>query len=475
MRSTTPLLLSVAWLGSRIPGPMLAQAPVGGAKEFVKVAGPVVALTHVRVVDGTGAAPADDQTIVIRDDRIAWVGPSAKAEIPAGATILALAGHTVIPGLVGLHDHTFYTTAAGRAIQQSFSFPRLYLAAGVTTIRTTGSIEPYVELTIKQQIERGEIPGPRMYVSGPYLNGPSDDATMRAVKSPEDARRVVRYWAEEGVDWFKVYTTITRAELAAAVDEAHRHGLKITGHLCSVGFLEAAALGMDAVEHGLMGDLEFHPDKKPDQCPPRTPEHYAGLDLGSSRVRETFRAMVDRHVAMTSTLATYEENVPNRPPLEPRILEVLSPDARNELLTARKAYAAVPGNALWAKAYRRVMDFDTAFVHAGGLLGAGVDPTGMGIAVAGFGDQRNYELLIEAGFPPVEAIKILTSNGARILGAADRFGTVVPGKLADLVVIDGDPVERPAEIRMVTLVFKQGVGYDSAKLIESVKGLVGVK
>jgi hypothetical protein len=224
-----------------------------------------------------------------------------------------------------------------------------------------------------------------------------------------------------------------------------------------------------------MGDLEFHPDKRPDQCPPRTPEHFASLDLASPRVRQTFRAMVDRHVAMTSTLATYEENVPDRPPLEPRILTALSADARAELMSARTAYAADPSHALWATAYRKVMDFDTAFVHAGGLLGAGVDPTGMGIAVAGFGDQRNYELLLEAGFQPVEAITILTANGARILGAADRFGTVTAGKLADLVVIQGDPVSRPAEIRNVTLVFKQGVGYDSAKLIESVKGMVGVK
>ena len=473
MRCINAFVVVAGLLAWHPPAPLLGQAG-SGVKEFVKVAGPVVALTHVRVVDGTGVAPADDHTILIEGERSAWVGPSVKARIPPGATILALGNHTVIPGLVGLHDHMFYTTAAGRTVQQSFSFPRLYLAAGVTTIRTTGSIEPYVELVVKQQVERGETPGPRMYVSGPYLNGPSNDETMRAVKSPEDARRVVRYWAEEGVDWFKVYTTISRAELVAAVDEAHRHGLKITGHLCSVGFLEAAAIGMDAVEHGLMGDLEFHPDKKPDQCPPRTPEHYAALDLGSSRVRETFKAMVERHVAMTSTLATYEENVPNRPPLEPRVLEVLSPDARKEVVTAWEAYAKA-GNPAWAQAYRKVMDFDTAFVHAGGLLGAGVDPTGMGIVVAGFGDQRNYELLIEAGFSAVETIKILTFNGARILGAADRFGSIEVGKLADLVVIDGDPIVRPADIRKVVIVFKQGVGYDPEKLIASAKGFVGIK
>jgi imidazolonepropionase-like amidohydrolase len=454
---------------------LFAQAEPSDRAALIKYSIPTIALTHVRVVDGTGAAPRSDQTIVIQAGKILSVGPSAKAAVPAGATTVDLTGQTVIPGFVGLHNHTFYTTAAGRSIQQSFSFPRLYLANGVTTIRTTGSIEPYVEIAIKHRIERGEMVGPRMYISGPYISGPGADESMRAVTTPEEARRVVRYWSEEGVDWFKVYTLISRRELAAAVDEAHRHGLKITGHLCSVGYLEAAEIGMDAVEHGLMGDLEFHPDKAPDKCPPRTADHYAKLDIGSARVQQTFRALVEKKVAMTSTLATYEENVPNRPPLEDRVLDALSPDARNETLSARKAYAANPANARWVEGYRKVMDFDVAFVRAGGLLGAGVDPTGMGIAVAGFGDQRNYELLIEAGFTPVEAIKIMTSNGATILGAADRFGSIAPGLSADLVVIDGDPIARPAEIRRVATVFKEGVGYDSARLIESVRGLVGVR
>jgi imidazolonepropionase-like amidohydrolase len=452
-----------------------AQDPADDRKALIKVSASLVALTKVRVVDGTGAPPRADQTIVIENGKIAAVGPTGRVPVPRGATTLALAGHTVIPGLVGLHNHTFYTTAAGRSIQQSFSFPRLYLAGGVTTIRTTGSIEPYVEIAIKQQIERGELVGPRMYISGPYISGPGAEASMKAVKTPEDARRVVRYWAEEGVDWFKVYTLISRRELAAAIEEAHQHGLKITGHLCSVGYREAAALGMDAVEHGLMGDLEFHPEKKPDQCPPRTANHYNRLDLGSRAVQETFRALVANQVAMTSTLATYEENVPNRPPLDQRVLDALSPDARSEVLTARKAYAANPDNAAWAKAYRKVMDFEVAFVRAGGLLGAGVDPTGMGIALAGFGDQRNFELLVEAGFTAVEAIKIMSLNGARILGAADRFGSIAPGMSADLVVIQGDPTARPTDIRNVSLVFKEGVGYDSAKLIESVKGQVGIR
>ena len=125
--------------------------------------------------------------------------------------------------------------------------------------------------------------------------------------------------------------------------------------------------------------------------------------------------------------------------------------------------------------FRRAQAFERAFVKAGGLLGAGVDPTGVGGALPGFGDQRNFELLIEAGFTPVEAIQIMTYNGARILGVDKELGSIAPGKLADLVVINGDPIARPAEIRKTTIVFKNGVGYDSAKILASVKGLVGIR
>jgi hypothetical protein len=125
--------------------------------------------------------------------------------------------------------------------------------------------------------------------------------------------------------------------------------------------------------------------------------------------------------------------------------------------------------------FQRAQAFERAFVKAGGLLGSGVDPTGVGGALPGFGDQRNFELLIEAGFTPVEAIQIMTYNGARILGVDKELGSIAPGKLADLVVINGDPIARPAEIRRTTIVFKNGVGYDSAKILASVKGLVGIR
>ena len=203
----------------------------------------VVALTHVRVVDGTGAPPLDDQTIVIENGTITRSDAGAQARVPAGARTLDLTGHTVIPGIVGMHDHTFYTTR-GRSVQLQFSAPRLYLAAGVTTIRTTGGTSPYHEINMKRNRSRQDA-GPAIHLTGPYLTGPGGAATMAQVATPEEARRIVDYWADEGVTWFKAYTDISRAALGAAIDQAHKRGLKFTGHLCSVSFREAVELGID--------------------------------------------------------------------------------------------------------------------------------------------------------------------------------------------------------------------------------------
>jgi imidazolonepropionase-like amidohydrolase len=445
-----------------------------GQRNWVSVDAPVVVLQHVQVVDGTGAAPAADQTIVITGDRITAVGPSASVQVPAGARVMDLTGHTVIPGIVGLHDHTFYTTS-NRSIQMNVTGPRLYLASGVTTVRTTGSASPYSEINLKRNIEQGNMPGPRMFITGPYLTGETGSSHMLSLLTPEAARRTVDYWAEEGASWLKFYTTPSRAVMGAAIDQAHKRGLKVTGHLCSVGFREAVALGIDNLEHGLFANAEYDPAKQPDQCPSDFGTKLAALDLTSAPVQQTFREMVQKKVALTSTLAVYELFVPNRPPLEQRVLDAMSAETRAEYLTSRARLAEPGAFAISPETLKKAQAFELAFVRAGGLMAAGVDPTGNGGALPGFGDQRNYELLIESGFTPVEAIQIMTLNGARVLGTDTRYGSIAVGKLADLVVIHGDPILAPASIRNVVTVFKDGLGYDSVKLIESVRGAVGIR
>jgi imidazolonepropionase-like amidohydrolase len=443
-------------------------------RQYVAVPETTVALTNVRIVDGTGAAPVEGRTIVIQNGRIASVAAAGEAKVPAGARTMDLSGHTVIPGLVGLHNHTFYTTR-GRSVQLQFSAPRLYLGSGLTTIRTTGGTSPYHEINMKRGIDRGQIPGPRMHLTGPYLTGPGGAATMAQIGSPEEARRIVNYWADEGVTWFKAYTDISRETLGAAIKAAHARGLKFTGHLCSVSFREAVRLGIDNLEHGLFTNSDYVPNRTLDQCPSDMRDSLLKVAIDGPEVQQTIREMVTNKVAMSSTLAVYELSYPDRPPLEDRVLEALAPEAREEYLTTRKETSARAAQSTMPDLFRKAQAFERAFVKAGGLLASGVDPTGMGGALPGYGDQRNFELLIEAGFTPVEAIRIMSLNGATVLGVADRLGSIAAGKLADLVVIRGNPVATPGDIRNVTLVFKDGVGYDSPKLLASVKGVVGVR
>jgi imidazolonepropionase-like amidohydrolase len=457
--------------------PLAAQRTLSEAtRTFVAVDAPVVALTHVTILDGTGAAPARDQTVLIADGRIRAVGSAAAVSVPAGARVIDGTGHTVIPGLVGMHDHTFYTTASGRRAQLNTSAPRLYLASGVTTVRTTGSISPYSEIALKDQVEQGKVPGPRMHISGPYLTGPDDVVERMHITTPEQARRVVNYWADEGATWFKVYTEISRENLRAITEAAHKRGVKVTGHLCSVGYREAVEANIDALEHGLMANLEYVPGKRPDQCPGLDRDTYRALDVNSPEVQATFRAMIAKGVAMTSTLAVYEISIPNRPPLDQRVLDAMSPEVQREYLATRERLATQGANNTASLAlFKKAMEYEVAFAKAGGLLAAGVDPTGNGGALPGFGDQRNYELLIESGFSPAQVVQIMSANGAKVLGVDRDLGTVRAGKVADLVLMRGDLSQDPAVIRNVVTVFKDGIGYDSAKLIASVKGLVGVR
>ena len=461
-----------------------AQAVSPQLKPFVKVDAPVVAITHVRVIDGSGAAAREDQTVILNKGKIEAVG-DASTNVPKDAQVLDLHGYSVIPGLVGMHDHLFYPMGNGVFGEMAFSFPRLYLAGGVTTIRTTGALEPYTDLELKKSIDAGKTPGPRMHVTGPYLEGKGSWAIqLHQLTGPEDAIRTVNFWLDQGVDNFKAYMFITRAELGAAIEAAHKRGAKVTGHLCAVNFREAADLGIDDLEHGLFVDTEFLSGKRPDECPdkPEDPNVMSKLDVNSGPLHDTILYLVQHHVAVTSTLPVFEMgSFPGRPTLQKRVLDSLSPDARSALLWNRVRYSddgllreryGSEVSPLPA-AFKKEMEFEYAFSKAGGLLLAGLDPTGMGGVIAGFGDQREVELLVEAGFTPLEAIHIATANAAQYLGELDRIGTIAAGKQADLVVIKGDPSKKIEDIENVETVFKDGIGYDSAKLIESVRGMVG--
>src|SRR6478672_9694023 len=206
-------------------------------QQYVRVNAPKVILEHVRVIDGTGTPAVDDQNIVIEGGKITAINAGTNIGTVAGATVLHLRGYSVMPGIVGMHNHLFYIAepnfkadwSAEPPIlvpQMTFSAPRLYLAAGVTTMRTTGSVETYADLNLKREIDAGRLPGPHLDVTGPYLEGAeSYFLQMPHLTGPDDARQTVEYWADRGVTAFKAYMNITRAELKAAIDAAHKRGI----------------------------------------------------------------------------------------------------------------------------------------------------------------------------------------------------------------------------------------------------------
>jgi imidazolonepropionase-like amidohydrolase len=477
------VLASVMWTAAFAVGQTLSPQ----VKDFVKVDAPVVALTHVRVIDGTGAPAREDQTVILNQGKIESIGDASSANVPNNAQVLDLHGYSVIPGLIGMHDHMFYPSGGSVYGEMAYSFPRLYLAGGVTTIRTTGSLEPYTDLELKKSIDAGTTPGPKMHVTGPYLEGKGSWAVqMHELTGPDDATKTVNYWMDEGVDNFKAYMFITRAELRAAIEAAHKRGAKVTGHLCSVTWHEAVDLGIDDLEHGWFVDTEFQSGKKPDVCAGmgEDPVGLAKLDANSGPMHDSIQYLIQHHVAVTSTLPVFEMfSFSGRPAIDQRVLDALSPDARTAWLANRVRYSDAgiirknSGSEVspYPAAYKKELEFEYAFSKAGGLLLAGLDPTGIGGVIAGFGDQREVELLVEAGFTPLEAIHIATYNGAQYLGELDHIGTIAVGKQADLVVIKGDPSKTIEDIENVETVFKNGIGYDSAKLIESVRGRVGLE
>ena len=477
-------------LGLTLAAAAVAQRPNAvpvNAKYLYGKNSPVKVLQHVRIIDGTGAAALTDQTIVVEGSKIVRIGRDAA--MPANAEVLDLTGYTVLPGLVGMHDHLYYlqrpdTDAAGSEPpsllpQMTFSAPRMYLANGVTTIRTAGSVEPYADINARRLVETGTLIGPHIEPTAPYLQGPSEIfMQMHTLTGPEDAVKFVNFWAASGSTNFKAYMHITRAELGAAIQAAHALHLKVTGHFCSVTYPEAAELGIDNLEHGFFVNTQLDPDKQPDLCSRETGSAtLAKMTPDSPEAAALIKLLVAHHVAITSTLPVFEASLAGKPELRPKALATLTPQALEAYLYARNRRNTAPDSPATQRGatnYKNAARLEHKFVEAGGFLMAGLDPTGNGATLPGFGDQHEVELLVQDdGFTPLEAIKIATLNGATYLGQQDRIGSVQVGKDADLMIVKGDPSARITDIENVEIVLRDGVAYDSNKLLESVRGRYG--
>jgi len=433
------------------------------------------AIAHVTIIDGLGTPAKRDWTVLVKDGAIDKAGPASSVAIGAGVRTIDGHGKTLMPGIVGMHEHLYYEV--NRAMESSptmiFSAPKLYLAAGVTSARTTGSLETYAELNLKHRIETGVEPGPYLDVTGPYLSGPSEWLLTQfaSLSSPQDARETVDFWTARGVTSFKAFFALTRAELAATIAEAHAHDAMVAGHLCSITMGEAADLGIDELEHGVVQSSDFVDGKQPDVCPPiqKLVKSWIALQSDDPRIAALIQKLVAHHVAVTSTLGVLEAGFGLARPLSERQLSLLTSDARTAYLAQKPAPDAMQ------KAFRHVLDvemaFERAFVAAGGLLTEGADAD-VGV-IPGFVDQREIELLVASGFSNVQAVQIATSNGAHAMRRSACVGSIEPGKDADLVLVDGDLEKDITAIEHPVLVVRTGHAYDPQKLIDATIGSVG--
>jgi imidazolonepropionase-like amidohydrolase len=471
--SLAAMLLAPAVLAQR------AEAFDKRVKQYVVHDQTAIRIDNVRVIDGAGSPAIEAQSVLIRDGRIAKVGPVADVAAEKTDTVIDGKGRTLMPGLVMMHEHLFFLDVVADApnyMGEPLSAPRAYLAYGATTIRTTGSMNGNDDIQAARMIREGKFAGPAIHVTAPFVNGPGSFAyQLRPITDPADARRIVRFWAEEGATSYKIYMNISREVMAAAIAEAHARGLKVTGHLCSVTFAEAAALGIDNLEHGIFVATDFVADKKPDVCPDWgvSDDALLATDPDGPEMNKLIATLVERKVAITSTMAVFAAGVVDWFPGADD-LTLLNTKAQNAALAS---LARMQGDTKRREKYRRLLEremrFERAFVAAGGTLLVGTDPTGWGGTLPGPGNHAALRLLGEAGFKPLEVIRIATSEGARFLGIADRVGTVAAGKQADLILVDGMPDADLGQLRKIDLVFRDGIAYDPKKLVESVRGKIG--
>ncbi|WP_300543554.1 amidohydrolase family protein [Maricaulis sp.] len=459
------LALAVPAAFASQPPQMLSES----VTRHIRVDARQLALTGIQVIDGSGGPAQTDQTVLIENGRILAVGADGALAIPEGFERLDMDGHTVIPGFVGLHNHLHHP---GVPVSHHAA-PHLYLAGGVTTLFSAGSAAPLAELNMAGAVSRGLGPGPDMRIAAPYVTGPGGNWVMPRPETPGDARAFVDYWASAGVAGFKLYRHVTPAIAAAVIEHAHTHGLAVTGHLCSLTFQEAAEMGIDRIEHGFLSMSDLVADKARGECP-STLSSLETAEMDGPEIAAIVESLVARDVTLTSTLAIIESHFAHRPQGDPRAIEMLSADARAAYDARQTALRARRDTTRFTpELFNRVLSFERGFVAAGGRLVAGPD-NGRHV-VPGYGDQRNLELLVEAGFPVAEAVRIMTHNGAVELGLGSDRGLVRAGYRADLVVVAGDLAADPAVIRSTVYVFRDGHGYDPESLADAARGDVGLR
>ncbi|QCK16179.1 amidohydrolase family protein [Mangrovivirga cuniculi] len=444
-------------------------------KQYVIHERGIYLLQNLTILDGTGSPEKTNQDILIEGQYITQIGEDLPA--PKEAAIIDMQGKSAIPGMVMLHEHLFYPkNVPGPNYgldQMSYSFPKLYLAGGVTTMRTAGAIMPQTDVKLKKWIEDGRLPGPTIDATSPHMDREGlPILEMYSFDGPDQAQDQVDFYADLGITSVKVYNMLTREDLKAIIDASHARNMKVTGHLCSITYREAVDLGIDNIEHGFGSCPDFLENKLPDQCNPFMLESLLEVDPESEQVTSLIDHMISNNVALTTTVNVFEPYT-GREVIPGGGLEALSPRAKEKVY--QRWISKQGRDSIDIARYNKLMLMDKMYHDAGGLLVAGTDPTYDGRIVAGYANMRLLEIMVEMGFSIPEAIMICTLNGAKYLESDRMIGTVEKGKIADLIIMDEDISKDISAIRSGKIIFKNGVGYDSQKLFRAAKGLVGIR
>ena len=447
--------------------------------DFIEVKDSIVIIKNVTLIDGTGAAVKYNQDILLENRRITALGNTGEIKVPETTRIIDATGKTVIPGLIMMHEHLFHAkpfNGTYKAVHMTNTFPQLYLAGGVTTMRTAGSIEANADLNIKNLIEKGKRLGPTINVSTPHIEreGRVGDyiAQLQSLYGGENIENWLNYWFDKGITSVKVYNNFTKDDLREIIKVSHARNIKVTGHLCSITYQEAAEMGIDNLEHSFMALTDFVSDKPENECVSGR-QSLNNLDEKDPKLLELMQFLIDKNVTLTYTPNVFEPFT-NREVIPGGGDVALAPYLLEQMQTIYDRSIKTESDSLNLISFKKEMKRVMKFHSMGGKIIVGTDPTGSGKTIAGYANQRLIELLIETGFTIEEAIKLATLNGAAYLGIEKETGTIEVGKEADLILINGDLTKDISNIRKMEIVFKNGVGFDSKKIFDSVKGRVGL-
>ncbi|MGA8153484.1 MAG: amidohydrolase family protein [Terriglobales bacterium] len=411
-----------------------------------------LAIVGATLIDGTGSAAVPDAAVVIEDGRIVAVGPRSGVQIPPNATLVDARGKTLLPGLWDMHAHF-----------EQVEWGPIYLAAGVTTVRDCGNEFEFIT-AVRDAIAQGRGLGPRLLLAGIVDGSGRETVGVERVDTPEQARAWTDRYHETGFQQMKIYSSVKLEEVKAVTEEAHRLGMTVTGHVPEgLTAYQVVEAGQDQINHvGYILDM-MHAPFPSDMNRPERQKALADIDLNSSEAGEAIAFLKEHHTVIDPTMALFEFLTAStaKPPasFEPGVTTV-APELAEQLLDVGPPSSS---SELREKVFEKELALVGRLHQAGVPIVAGTDQT-----VPGYSLHREIELYVQAGFTPMEAIQAATIVPARVMGLDKEVGTIEPGKRADLIILNGNPLEDIRNTRNVEYVITNGKMFHCAELWESV-------